>query len=225
MKGTFGKYSLVSSQGEQIEKESAVRYMASFKPPVFFEKKLNFCFSLKEGETIESGSISFSLDRNKAMGYSLKKELSEQISVEKANIRFESLQASPTKTLLTGTIQDIVELGMDQITGERMRPYQMEVKLLADGRNIPLQEAGMSTDIKGITFHFAYDALPPEVKQIQIYLERFGADHDVKQQINLKEDNPKELVRILGQEIIIDKIAKSKGYVYHHHYGGKCCFE
>jgi hypothetical protein len=71
----------------------------------------------------------------------------------------------------------------------------------------------MSTDIKGITFHSDYDPLPSDLKQLQLELVSFGADHDVNQQFKLirTNDGEKQNLNILGQLIQIDRIETFPG--------------
>jgi hypothetical protein len=71
----------------------------------------------------------------------------------------------------------------------------------------------MSTDIKGINFHSDYDPLPSDLKQLQLELVSFGADHDVNQQFKLirKNNGEKQSLNIQGQLVQIEEIETFPG--------------
>lgn len=158
----------------------------------------------------EEAEISFTLNRNTAMGHTLKKSLDAQIQVDNNVIKLDSILASPTKTVISGTIQNIFELVKDQLSGERIRPTELVLKLVADGKEVQIQGSGMSTDIKGITFHEDFDPLPENFEHLQLEVVRFGGDHDVNQQFVLNNKGEKQTLTILGQKVEIDKIVTSQ---------------
>ncbi len=122
IKGLFKVYHSQSGQGQMNDEKTIMKNLHSFQAPLFFEKTLQLNLSLMKNGTMEDGEISFRIDRNKAMGHTLKKSINKTVKAERTHIRFESILASPTKTVINGTIQNIFELGIDQILGERMRP-------------------------------------------------------------------------------------------------------
>lgn len=213
LKTFWGEYNLKNSQGNINQEKTELKYLASFEPPKFFEKNLTLKFSLIQQGKGEPAEISFTLNRNTAMGYTLKKTLNAKFEVDKTKIKIDSILASPTKTVITGTIQNIFQLAVDQLSGERIRPTDLTLKLIADGKEVSQQGGGMSTGMKGITFHSDYDPLPSDLKQLQLELVSFGADHDVNQQFKLirTNDGEKQSLNILGQLVQIDKIDTFQG--------------
>jgi len=122
--------------------------------------------------------------------------------------------------VITGQIQSIWELARDEMTGERMRPNHMDLKLLANGKEVSQQSGSMSTDMKGITFHQEFDALPKDLQELKLELVSFAADHDVRKQVELsineREKNPEfpgilKSLDILGQKIIINEVFQKSG--------------
>lgn len=214
VKGMFGSCYIKNASGEMNKDKTEIKYIASFETPFFLEKKLHFSFALFHGVNQEPGEISFTLDRNKAMGYTLKKTLNQFMKADENKIRIESIIASPTKTVVSGSIQNIAELALDQIRGERFRPNELQMELLANGKPLREQGGGLSTDMKGITFHMDYDALPPDLKKLQIRLKAFGADHDVYRQTELKKEEQSRVIRLLGQNIEINNISEKNGDTY-----------
>lgn len=211
LKAFWGEYDHQSSQGIINEENTEIKYLSSFEPPKLFEKSLTLKFSqvLKGGEV--PAEISFTLNRNTAMGHTLKKTLSETIDVDKAKIKINSILASPTKTVIEGSIQNIFELAKDQLSGERLRATDLTLKLIANGKEVARQGGGMSTDMKGMTFHCDYDPLPADLELLQVEIVSFGADHDVNQQFKLTNDGEIQSLNILGQKVEINKIEKVQG--------------
>ncbi|AET66297.1 hypothetical protein Desor_0596 [Desulfosporosinus orientis DSM 765] len=210
LKAFWGRYDFQNSQGEINEDKTEMKYIASFEPPLPFEKNLTLHFAEMEPGKEEEAEISFTLNRNTAMGHTLKKSLDAQIQVDNNVIKLDSILASPTKTVISGTIQNIFELVKDQLSGERIRPTELVLKLVADGKEVQIQGSGMSTDIKGITFHEDFDPLPENFEHLQLEVVRFGGDHDVNQQFVLNNKGEKQTLTILGQKVEIDKIVTSQ---------------
>lgn len=208
------KYYMNSSTGEMNETKTEIKYLASFETPDSSEKELGFAFRLEEEGINESGEINFKIDRHKAMASSLKIELNQVVKVDSGKIRFKSLAASPTTTVIKGSIQNIFELAIDQITGNRVRTAGLNVKLIANGKEVPWQGGSVTSDMKGITFQQEYDALPADLEQLQIQLVSSKANHDVHQKIELQKDGGKQTVEILGQSIDINKVYESRGDTY-----------
>lgn len=210
----LGEYHMNSGQGELNHEKSEVRWVEEFETPKFFEKQLELRFSLSRAKEREEGKIKFTLDRSKAMGHTLKKNINQSVKVDESKIRFKSILASPTSTSIKGYIQNIIELAKDQIKGERFRPGHLEVKLLANGKEVPRQGSSMSTDMKGMTFQFDYDTLPPDLEKLQIKLVSFAADHDVNQKVQLSKDYHDKSISVLGQNIELNDIYESNGDTY-----------
>ena len=214
LKGMFSEYRIKSGYGKMNDEKTEMKYIASFETPHFYEKTLSLNFGMVENGVRETGVITFKLDRNKAMGYSLKKSLNRTVKVDETEISFKSILASPTKTVIEGSIQNIIELALDQLKGERIRPDHLDVKLIADDKVISQQGAGLSSGLDGITFYQDFDALPIDLKKLQIELISIAADHDVNQQVELRRNVPDRAIDILGQKIKINTLYEANGDTY-----------
>ncbi len=208
--GTWRTYAEKGGQGHIAHENEEVKWLSSFEAPVFYEKTLNLKLNLIDNGAVEEGQISFKLDRNKAMGHNLKKTINQTLKESQTQVRFKSITASPTRTVISGSVQNIFELVKDQLSGERIRPENIEIKLIANGKEIAWQGGEMTTDFKGITFHKAFDTLPSELKSLEIYVESFSADHDVNENIKLNLEDKNKSMHIQGQAIQIDKVYESK---------------
>lgn len=214
IKGLIGTYDMGSGEGRRNEENTEIKWKAQYDKPYFFEKSLEWRFTLVQGNERESGEIQFTLDRNKAMGSSLKKTLNERIKIDQGEISFHSIVASPTTTYIDGEIQNIFELAKDEFSGEGFRPTALDIRLIANGEEMQMQSAGMSTDMKGITFDNNFDALPKELKTLQIKLVSFGSNNKVNETIDLTRNEKNKTVEILGRKMEINNVYDKEGKTY-----------
>jgi hypothetical protein len=214
MKGMLGWHDPENAQGQTSEDGSIIRWVGSFEPPHAFEKKLTWVFDIVVDGRREEGKISFKLDRDKAMGHTLKSRLNKTIKVDGTDIRFDTITASPTTTVVRGTVQNILELASDQISGERIFSPNFNIKLLANGNEVQLQGTGASTDMKGMKFEASYDALPRDLEKLQLHLVSFGAEHEVSELISLDRSSSARTIKISGRDIIIEKMDEKNGETY-----------
>lgn len=207
--GTFGRGYYGGGQGITDESGQKINWIISYDSPKFYEKKMKLQFNL-DGE---QGEIPFKLDRNKAMGHSIKINVNKKIELDGRSFTIQSLMASPTSTVIKGQIQNILELGMDYIKEERFRPENIDIILVADGREVEIKGSGMSTNMDGIKFNINYDVLPESTKKIELKLKSFGGDHDTKQLIKLVKGESED-IKVLDQDISIDNVYEDDGKTY-----------
>ncbi|WP_352420656.1 DUF4179 domain-containing protein [Proteiniborus sp.] len=214
MKGFIREYNPESGQGEINNEKTEIKWVHSFEKPSAFEKTLKFELTLFDKNNSERGEISFRIDPSKAMGHTLKQRINKTIEAGDTKIYIESIVASPTKTVLHGKIQNIIELAKDQMLGERLRPNNVDVKLIANGQDVEPQGGGMSTDMKGIRFHSEYDALPYDLTSVQLNIVSFSVDRDVNKKVDINEDLENQEIEVLGQKIEINKVYESDRSTY-----------
>ncbi|AKL95927.1 hypothetical protein CACET_c24820 [Clostridium aceticum] len=209
MEGWRKKYMKESGRGELDEDKKEIRWITSFEPPRFYERNLSLKIHLTHRDIAEEGEIKFKLDRGKAMGSTLKKGIHETFKSGKTSVRLASMVASPTRTVINGSIQNIFQLARDQISGNRLRPNEVTIKLVANGKEVPSQGSGMRTDFKGITFHQEFDALPEDLQSLELHLESLSVDRNVTEEVHLPKDLKNKSISILGQNVQINKIYQS----------------
>ena len=203
---TFG------GQGQANEDLTEMKWVVStHQTPRFYERTLNFKAEMEQAR--ESATIKFKLNRNQAVGKSLKIPINKEIDLGRRSIKLQSLTASPITTVLKGQIQDTVELGLDYVNKNRFRPEKLEISLIADGKEIDWQGSGMSTDMKGIHFDITYDRLPKDIKELQLKLTSFGGDHDTDELIKLEKGKTNNF-KILDQQIRIENVYEFDGNTY-----------
>lgn len=214
IKGFIREYNPESGQGEMNDEKTEIKWVHSFEKPSAFEKKLKFELTLFDKNNSERGEISFRIDPNKAMGHTLKQKINKTIEAGETKIYLESIVASPTKTVIYGNMQNIIELAKDQMLGERLRPNNVEIKLIANGQEVDWQGGGMGTDMKGIKFHSEYDALPENLESIKLNIVSFSVDRDVNKKVDVDKDLENDEIEVLGQNIEINKVYESDGSTY-----------
>lgn len=214
--GFLGKEYIFNGAGEANKDMKEMKWVLNtHETPKFYDRTMKFNMNYEhEDGSFEQGEIVFKLDRNQAVGKSLKVAINEKIKLDNNNIVIQSLVASPTMTVIKGQIQNIIELGIDYISKDRYRTGEINIVLLADGKEVPIHGSGMSTNMKGITFDITYDALPKETKNLELKLLSFGGDYDVKEEaIELVVGETRD-ISILGQDIEINKVYEEGDNTY-----------
>jgi len=209
---SFGKYYTYGGQGEANEEETEQRWVVrTHDSPKFYVRSMSLQLNRTDSNgNQELGEISFKIDRNQAVGKSLRIPINKKLELDNRSLKVESLVASPTTTVIKGQIQDIFELGLDYINKDRFRPENVKIKLFANGVEVDLLGSGMSTDMKGINFYITYDVIPEDTKELELKLVSFGGDHDVREVIELEKGNTKDIT-ILDQDINIAEVYE-EGY-------------
>lgn len=210
----LGSYHMNSSVGNMNEEKTEINYVSEFESAKFFEKNLCLELTLTEDDEREEGEITFVLDRSKAMGHTLKKTINQSVKVDESKIGFKSILASPTSTSLKGDVQNSIEFITSKIKGERFSPNNLDINLIANGKEVFRQGSSVSTGLKGITFQFDYDTLPSNLEKLQIELVSFTADHEVNQKVQLNKDSYTKSISVLEQNIEIKNIYESNGDTY-----------
>ncbi len=211
--GALDKEYIYGGSGEASEDGTKMRWVIACDAPKFYEKKMKLKIE-SMGTEQEEGVIEFKLDRAEAMGHKIKMSIDKKSKADEREIKIKSLVASPTATIIKGQIQNILELGVDHIKGERFMPENIDIVLLANGKEVQVKSSGISTDMKGINFYISYDALPVDTKDIEIKLVSFGGNHDTNESIELSKGSINKNIKILGQNITINEVYESKGNTY-----------
>ncbi|QGU94410.1 DUF4179 domain-containing protein [Clostridium bovifaecis] len=211
IQGILGKHYMKGGQGIRNGEGTEIKWQMEFEKPHFFEKSFKWNVTLKNGNEVENGEIAFQLDRSKAMGHTLKKKMNKSIKIDQGEVSFESIVASPTTTYIKGKIQNIFELAKDELSGEGFRPTDLDIRLIANGKEVQLQSGGISTNLDGITFDKKFDALPKDLKTLQIKVASLQTNNKVDEKIDLSKGEKGKSVEILGQKIDINDVYEKEG--------------
>lgn len=215
MRGTVGRYLMRSGAGVLSDDGAEMHYVFHFDPPWPWEKTMVMTFTNRAGAVSETGQIRFVLDRQKAMGFTLRVPVQKNFTVQEGRIRIHSLSASATRTRIRGNFQGIVELAWDTLRGERIRPERLDLQLLVNGEEWPEQGGSMTTDNRGITFEMDYAALPEEILSLKLRLVSFKTDFDVAVQVPLSVGQPPTDARLFeGQDLQIQSVQQDADHTY-----------
>lgn len=209
IKGLFGRHNMKHGQGELNEEGTEVKWVTSYDAPMIFERTLTLKFIYRDNDIHEEGAISFKIDREKAMKYTLKKRLDISLKHKHTKVHLDSISASPTNTIINGSLQGTLGLIKDQLSGERMRPKKVKLKLFANGVELAEIAGSMTTDINGISFSKEYDPLPIDINTLQIYVDSITVDEDVKGRFTLDKTAKKQEIELLSQRIEINEVYES----------------
>ena len=212
-RGIFGRYMMRSGQGKLSDNNTEIKNIFSFEPPKAFEKTLKFYFPLKYDDIYEEGIIAVKLDRRKAMGFMIKDKIRQTITVDSSHIHFDTITATPTQTVITGSVGSRFDLVKEAISGERTR-VQLMTELYADGKRIEQRGSGMSTSLEGITFDVSFDALPRDVKKLEIRLVELTKTKDTYEEVVLKEGMEMAKLEVEGQEVLIKGVRRAGNSTY-----------
>lgn len=205
--GFSGKrYYMESGRGEINENTTEVKWLGEFQTPNFLTKTLKFQMTLMEGKFREEGEIKFPLDWNKAMGYSLKNKLNQEIDISGNTVYLKELIATPTSTVIKGKIDTALEYIFNRLSDNKLFIRGVEMDLIANGKKIPLLGGSLSTNVEGITFEQEYDALPSELQDLKIQFNKLTVRERVKSSVNISPDIKDHEFTINDQKVCIKKV-------------------
>lgn len=188
--------------------------MRTDRAPRFYENNIGLKINYTpEGRDMEIGEIKFKLDRNAAVGKSISISLNKEIKPDNRSIRVDTIVFSPTSTVVRGEIQNLFELGLDYISDNIFRPRDLEMVLLADGKEVQIQSSGMSSNMKGIQYDMSFDAIPANSKEIELKLKSFGGEHKVDEGFIINKGETKDL-DVLQQQIKIEHVYEDVDNTY-----------
>ena len=214
MRGTLGRYLMRSGAGVISADGTEMNYVFHFEPPRPWEKTMVIPFSSGHGDQINTGEFRFVLDRQKAMGFILRLSVGKHFDLDTGKMTIHTLDASPTRTQIRGTLQGPVWLVRDTLADQRFYPHRLDLKLLVNGEEWPMQGGSMSTDLRGITFQMDYDALPDTVVSIRLLLESFQSEHELEETMPLQAGQENQVIQILGEQVWIRQVRTDGASTY-----------
>ncbi|MCM3473492.1 DUF4179 domain-containing protein [Brevibacillus borstelensis] len=181
--------------------QTEIKGSMSFDPVSPFAKTLTLHFwqQLQDGQMVES-TISFPYNPNKAMQAQFKQTINKQVEVDKGTIIFRSITASPTMTVIEGS--------MNVENHDRVSVPLGGIELLANGTAVPWLGSGSSSSLRGYNFDIRYDALPPHLESLELVVKEFVGYQTLEKTIALDalDDKP---VMLGGKELRVKKVSVS----------------
>lgn len=209
IEGAIGTLNKNGGQGIINDEKTEMKWITSFDAPKFFQKEFKWEFAIVEDGETKIGEIPFTLDRSKAMGCTLKRSINKSVKLNNRKIKFDSIQASQTSTVIKGTIQNIFQLALEQVSGKRIRPESLDLELIANGKELQWQGKGMSTNFDGIKFDYEFEPLPENLDNLKIKVIALTADYDEDKIVDIVVGDNIKTINIQDQDILINKVYES----------------
>lgn len=164
------------------EAGTEIKGSMNFEPVSPFSKKLtvHIMEKSKTGQLIED-SISFSYNPNKAMQTEIKQSIIETVKVDKGKITFHSITATPTLTVIDGSL--------DVENFDRVANSLAGIELIANGKPVDMIGSGSKSSLEGKKFHIDFDALPEQVDSLELIMKEFVGYQKLAQTISLTTVN------------------------------------
>ena len=166
-------YNQRSGQGGYIDDYNCA-FITFLEAPAFYEKWMKINISLRIDNTREEKSISFTLDRNKAMKKTVEKKLDAKVTIGDYQVYFEKLKASSLSTYITGKIESLTEdskgvfeknIASKEAFGLPHLKFDIETD---KAEKVNLTGGNMKTSRDEISFAINGDALPKEFNTLEI---------------------------------------------------------
>lgn len=174
----FGKSYNRSGTGQINTDKNEIHWIMTCRAPSFFKKSMKL--KIHSTNMDEIGEIKFKLDRNKALGSSIEIAINKEMEIDGRKIKIESLMASPLSTVIKGRFENLAQPETDYIKGEGIVDV-FELVVIADGKKVDLTGRSMVNG-RGNLF---YDALPIDLKDIEIKLLSLGENYDINEKIEI----------------------------------------
>ncbi|MCL6459041.1 MAG: DUF4179 domain-containing protein [Gorillibacterium sp.] len=168
------------------ENQTEIKGMMTFDGVSPFSKELTLHFwqSLQNGHRKE-GAISFSYNPNEALQTEIKQSIQKEFKFDKGTITFDSITATPTLTVINGTlhVEDLAKIGhglggMDVLGG---------IKLMANGTPIALigSDIQLSHGTEFYNFSIRYDSLPKQLDSLDLVIKEFDGYQKLEEKLSL----------------------------------------
>ena len=160
------------------DKRTELKGTMSFEPVSPFAKKLTLHYDQQfENSQMIEQSISFSYHPNEALQTEMKQSLKKKFTVDKGTITFNSITATPTSTVIEGTLN--VE------NFDRVESALHGIELMANERPVQIIGSGSKSSLKGREFELSYDALPKQLDSLQLVIKEFIGYEKLEENIAL----------------------------------------
>lgn len=213
LEGMMGSCHESVSSMSTNEEETEMTVSKSFGPPYFFEKTMKLKIEFLENGGFETGEIEFKIDREKAMGHSIKKDVDEKFEieldgVENIEIGIGSIFATPTKTVVSGNMRTLPSDGSVKIESIRTP----DIDLSADGDSVSCMGGSASSGGDCVyEFEYDYDAIVGNPKMLEFKVNEIEYEQRVDKRIDISGGYEGKKLEILGEEVWIDRIYQEEG--------------
>lgn len=206
-------YNHQSGQGTRLDDYSMV-FIDTFEPPGFYEKWMKFNMGLTIDGKIEEKSISFTLDRNRAMIRTVRKELNEKVRVGDYNVLLDTLTVSSMSTYIEGRMEALTERAKEGFKGDiaskdangfnSIESPHLKFDFVTDrGEAVEFYESRVGSSMDKISFANKGEALPEEFNTLEMKNIRLESHKLVDKSVDI---TPETVGLKVDDDFIIKKV-------------------
>lgn len=210
----FMKYYNQSGAGNSNKERTEINWILEFEPPAIYEKWLNFDISKTANGNIEEGRIKFVLDRNKAMGHTVKHDINKTIHINEINIKFDRITISPIAAVVDGEITGDESFNGDFLANGSSDHPLVNFDLIINGTvyNCGTRNIGGSENI----MHFKNESstVPQDIESLSIGNIKYGTEMLVDKMVKIQSYTSNLRVDTDKGNIIIKNVRQDNKSTY-----------
>lgn len=210
----FMKYINESGAGNSNSERTEINWTLEFEPPAVYEKWLSLEITKTGDGRVEEGEIKFTLDRNKAMGYTIKQDINKTVKIESMNIKFDKITVSPIAAVVEGEVAGGKNFDEDPSGVNIAEHPLMDFNLIVNGETYCCDSRSMSNANNLIKFKNESITIPPEIATFKIANIKFAVEKIVDKRVNVKVGARDLKVDTEAGDIIIKNVMQDGNSTY-----------
>lgn len=210
----FMKYFNLGGTGKGNEEWTEANFIYEFEPPAIYEKWLSLDIIKISGGKAEEGKIKFTLDRNKAMGYTVKQNIGKTVKIEDLNIRFDKITITPIAAVVEGEITGGTSFKGDFLEGGNTDHPLVDFDLIINDKIYNCGTRNMSGSNDKIQFKNESITVPANINTLKISNIKFAVQRIVDKRVSIKPDTKDLKVDTDKGDIVIKNVRQDGKSTY-----------
>lgn len=210
----FIEYLNSSGTGNFNEERNEINWTLEFDPPAIYEKWLSLEVTKLADGKAEEGKIGFELDRNKAMGHTVKQDINKEIGIGDKNIKFNKITISPIAAVIDGEITGGASFNGDFLAGGNTDHPLVDFDLIINGEVYNCSTRNMRGSNNKIEFQNESVAVPSVVNTLKIGDIKYATERLVDKKISIKPETKELKVDTEKGNIIIKNVRQDNKSTY-----------
>jgi hypothetical protein len=208
------RYFNQGGSGNGNENWTEANFIYEFEPPAIYEKWLSLDIRKIADGKVEEGKIKFTLDRNKAMGHTVKQDINKTVSIEDINIKFHKITISPIAAVVDGEITGGPSFNGDFLANGNTNHPLVDFDLIINGKVYNCGSRSMGGSNDKMQFKNESITVPSDVEILKICNIKFGTEMFVDKMVKIKSDTKDLKVDTEKGNIIIKKVRQDDKSTY-----------
>lgn len=187
------RYSLKLGHGSNPDKHTQ-EFVYTFEAPAFYEKWMKLNIKFRKGDVKEERTISFALDRSKAIETSVQKDINTKVRVGECDVLFDKITASAMKTYIQGSINPLTEESKKKLDPKNAEDYEkygttiLLFDMVSDkGETIGFYEGDTNSSMGKTSFIIKGDALSKDFNTLEIKNIRLKRHRPMDKSVDILE--------------------------------------